>query len=173
MAHLTLTDAIARPPIIVFGVAGCGKTTLGQSLAAKLGATFLDADHFHSTANVEKMRVGTPLDDDDRAPWLATLNSQLRQATVRGERVVLACSALKARYREAIAHDIAQLHWIFLDGSFELIAARLRERENHYMPESLLRSQFEALERPVDAICISIEMSPTEQIDAVLFALQS
>lgn len=173
MANLTLTDAIVRPPIIVFGVAGCGKTTLGQSLAAKLGASFLDADHFHSMANVEKMRAGTSLTDEDRAPWLATLNAQLREASARGERVVLACSALKARYREAIARDIAQVVWIFLDGSFELIAARMRARENHYMPESLLWSQFEALERPVNAICISTEMSPTEQIDAVLFALES
>lgn len=158
-------------PVVVMGVSGCGKTTVGSALAGRLQATFLDADDFHPAANVEKMRSGTPLSDDDRLPWLDSLNHQLRSHAAAGERVVLACSALKARYREAIAKDLPHVDWIFLDGSFELIAARMRERSSHYMPESLLRSQFETLERPHDAICISIELSPAEQVEAALAAL--
>ena len=153
------------------GVSGCGKTTVGRALAERLRATFLDADDFHPAANVEKMRAGTPLNDEDRTPWLATLNRELRERSLGGERVVLACSALKLRYREAITAQIAHVDWIFLDGSFEVIAERVRARANHYMPESLLRSQFEALERPDSAICISVELTAAEQVEAALSAL--
>lgn len=153
------------------GVSGCGKTTVGKALAERLDASFLDADDFHPAVNVQKMRLGTPLDDQDRAPWLATLNSELRERSQRGERVVLACSALKLRYREAIGAKLSRVDWIFLDGGFELIAERIRARGSHYMPESLLRSQFEALERPENAICISIELSTAEQVAAALSLL--
>ena len=129
-------------PIIVMGVSGCGKTTVGRALAARLHATFLDADDFHPVANVVKMRAGTPLNDDDRAPWLATLNHELQTRSDRGEQVVLACSALKKNYRTATSAGLPHVRWVFLDGSFEVIAARMRERPNHYMPESLLRSQL-------------------------------
>ncbi len=158
-------------PVIVMGVSGSGKTTVGQALAERLQATFLDADDFHPEANVAKMSSGLPLDDNDRAPWLSILNCELRTRSQGGGRVVLACSALKARYREVIAAQLPLLDWIFLDGSFEHIAARMRERADHYMPESLLRSQFEALERPENAVCISIELSPAEQVEAALSAL--
>ena len=158
-------------PIIVMGVSGCGKTTVGKALAERLHATFLDADVFHPAVNVEKMRTGTPLNDSDRAPWLASLNCELRERSQLGELVVLACSALKRSYREAIGARLAQVDWIFLDGSFDVIAERLRSRANHYMPESLLRSQFEALERPENAIYISIELSAAEQVEAALSAL--
>ena len=158
-------------PIIVMGVSGCGKTTVGRALAVRLNAAFLDADDFHPATNVEKMRAGTPLSDVDRAPWLFTLNHQLRERNELGACVVLACSALKKAYRAAISAGLPRAHWIFLDGSFELIAARLRDRPNHYMPESLLRSQFDSLERPAEAITISIELSPDEQIDAAMIAL--
>ena len=158
-------------PIIVMGVSGCGKTTVGKALAERLNAAFLDADDFHPAANVAKMRAGTPLNDDDRAPWLATLNRELRERSQHGERVVLACSALKRRYREAIGAQLADVDWIFLDGSFEVIAERMRARANHYMPESLLRSQFEALERPENAIQISIELSAAELLEAAISAL--
>ena len=160
-------------PIVVMGVSGCGKTTVGRGLATCLNATFLDADDFHPAANVARMRAGTPLNDDDRAPWLASLNHELRTRSCRGEQVVLACSALKISYRIAISTELSQVHWIFLEGRFELIAARLRERPNHYMPESLLRSQFDALERPDDAITISTELSPDEQVAAALHSVQN
>ena len=160
-------------PIIVMGVSGCGKTTVGRALAERLDATFLDADDFHPEANVAKMRAGTPLNDEDRAPWLATLNHELRTRSTRREQVVLACSALKKKYRAAVGEDLPRARWILLDGSFELIAARMGERPNHYMPESLLRSQFDALERPEDAITISIELVTDEQVDVALNALQN
>jgi len=160
-------------PIIVMGVSGCGKTTLGRALATRLIATFLDADDFHPAANVAKMRAGVPLSDEDRAPWLAALNRELRTRSVHGEQVVLACSALKISYRAAISVGLPQAHWILLDGSFEWIAARLRERPNHYMPESLLRSQFDALERPEAAIIVSIELTPSEQVEAALYVVQN
>ena len=153
------------------GVSGCGKTTVGRALAERLDASFLDADDFHPAANVEKMRAGTPLNDEDRTPWLAALNRELRERSLGGERVVLACSALKLRYREAISAQIVHVDWIFLDGSFNVIAERVRARANHYMPESLLRSQFEALERPDSAICISVELTSAEQVEAALSAL--
>jgi carbohydrate kinase (thermoresistant glucokinase family) len=168
-----LLPAGTKNPIIVMGVSGCGKTTVGRTLAERLDATFLDADDFHPETNVAKMRAGTPLSDADRAPWLATLNHALQTLSERGEQVVLACSALKKSYRDVIGARLPQAQWIFLDGSFELIAARMRERPNHYMPESLLRSQFDALERPDTAITISIELRPVEQVEAALYAVQN
>ncbi len=161
----------AVSPIVVMGVSGCGKSTVGRALADRLSATFLDADDFHPVANVEKMRAGTPLNDEDRGPWLRALNHELRERGQRGERVVLACSALKTRYRDAIGDELPRVGWIFLDGSFEVIAERMRARANHYMPETLLRSQFEALERPQNAIQISIELTSAEQVEAALSAL--
>lgn len=158
-------------PIIVMGVSGCGKTTVGRALAERLNATFLDADDFHPAGNVLKMQAGTALTDEDRAPWLSLLNADLRARSEQGESVVLACSALKANYRGAISAGLPPLHWVFLDGSFEMIAARLRERANHYMPESLLRSQFDTLERPDNALCISMELSPEAQVEVALSAL--
>ncbi len=170
----TLIDERRRfAPIIVMGVSGCGKTTVGSALAARLNATFLDADDFHPEANVAKMRAEIPLNDEDRAPWLATLNRELKERGQRGERVVLACSALKEKYRATIAATMPHAQWMFLDGSFELIASRMRERPNHYMPEALLRSQFEAMERPGDATTISIELSPDEQVAVAAHAVQS
>ena len=164
-------ESLRAHPIIVMGVSGCGKTTVGRALAERLNATFLDADDFHPAASVEKMRAGTPLDDEDRVPWLTTLNRELRERSQRGARVVLACSALKLRYREAISAELAHVDWIFLDGSFGVIAERMRARANHYMPESLLRSQFAVLERPENAICISIELTAAEQVEMALSAL--
>ena len=164
------TNASGRV-VVVFGVSGCGKTTLGQALAQSLGATFLDADDFHLVENVEKMRAGIALNDADRAPWLARLNDELRARSNAGESVALACSALKAVYRERIGREVPNIAWVFLDGSFELIAARMRQRVNHYMPESLLRSQFEALERPTGAIEISIELPLQEKVKRVMAAM--
>jgi len=158
-------------PIIVMGVSGCGKTTLASALANRLSAHWLDADDFHPASNIAKMRAGTPLTDEDRRPWLAALNAELCDRAALGQRVVLACSALRQRYRDSLAANVPAVHWIFLDGSVEEIAARMRARDDHYMPESLLRSQFEALERPTDAICISVSLKPAEQLQLAVASL--
>jgi gluconokinase len=161
--------------VVVMGVSGSGKTTLAGSLARAMSAVFIDADEFHPATNVEKMRQGVPLTDADRAPWLARLNATLRDASLRGENVVLACSALRVSYRDAIAHGLPRLRWVFLDGKFETIAARIRarsENSDHYMPESLLKSQFDTLERPHDAIVVDIALPSDAQLACVMASLE-
>lgn len=136
--------------LIVFGVTGAGKTSIGQRLARQLGWTFHDADDFHSPANVEKMRRGVPLTDDDRWPWLDRLRQLIADAQGRGEQVVLACSALKRTYRERLAAGL-EVTFVYLEADRTVIAARLRQRENHFMNPELLTSQFEALEQPASS----------------------
>ena len=148
---------------VVMGVCGCGKTVVGSRLAQRLGARFIDADDLHPPANVEKMRAGMPLDDADRAQWLQLLNARLRAAAAEGEPVVLACSALKQRYRDTLAAGLPGLRVVHLTGSRELIAERLASRQHSYMPASLLDSQFAALEPPADAIVIDVAM-PLEAV---------
>jgi gluconokinase len=159
--------------VVVMGVSGCGKTAVGNRLAQRLGARFIDADDLHPAANVEKMRAGTPLDDADRAQWLALLNARLREALAAGEPVVLACSALKQRYRDTLAAGVPGLRFVHLAGSRELIAARLAARQHRYMPASLLDSQFAALEVPVDAIVIDVALPLEAVVDAAAQALQA
>jgi gluconokinase len=164
---------MSMPPtaVVVMGVSGCGKTEVGRSLAQRLGASFIDADDLHPPANVEKMRRGIPLDDADRAPWLGLLNARLREAVAAGRPVVLACSALKQRYRDMLAADVPGLRFVHLSGSRELIAARLAARRHRYMPASLLDSQFAALEPPADAITIDVAMPVDKVVDAAATAL--
>jgi gluconokinase len=160
--------------VVLMGVSGSGKTTLAAQLSGAIKARFIDADDFHPLANVEKMRRGVALNDDDREPWLARLNDELRQSRMKNENVVLACSALRERYRAAIARDLNDVRWVFLDGSFEVIASRVRARSaasDHYMPESLLKSQFETLERPRDAIIVDVSLSNAEQLACVMASL--
>ena len=141
--------------VVVMGVSGSGKTTIGQLLAERLGCEFLDGDDFHPPQNVAKMAAGTPLDDADRRPWLESLNAKLKAR----ESAVLACSALKQSYRDILARDVPSCRFVFLNGSIELIGARLRERQHRYMPASLLESQFATLEPPRDAIEVDIGAS--------------
>jgi gluconokinase len=149
--------AAAPIAVVVMGVSGCGKSSVGAALAQRLDARFLDADDFHPPANVEKMRAGIPLDDTDRTPWLARLNAALRAALDDRASVVLACSALKARYRAALAVGIPTLRVVHLTGSFELIESRIAARSHRYMPASLLASQFAALEAPEHAVVLEID----------------
>jgi gluconokinase len=142
--------------IVVMGVAGCGKTTVGKIVAERLGWRFLDADDFHTPENVEKMRSGQPLTDDDRWPWLDRLNGLLRE----DGSAVLACSALRQRYRDRIAAGLDDVRWVHLVGSFELIGSRLAARKGHYMPASLLTSQFNTLEPPNAALTIDVGDMP-------------
>lgn len=150
--------------IILMGVSGAGKTVVGQALAARLNWSFEDADSFHSAANVEKMRSGIPLNDDDREPWLEALNRGIREWIDNGRNTVLACSALKARYRTTLRsrmQDPASPQFVFLKATYEQIDQRLRERRGHYMPESLLKSQFDALEEPSPDEALVVDASQT------------
>lgn len=157
--------------VVVMGVAGAGKTTVGRLLASDLGAAFLDADDFHPPANVAKMRAGTPLDDADRWPWLERLNATLRERAGRGESAVLACSALKAAYRERLLEGLPQAKLVYLRGARELIAERLAARRGHYMNPALLDSQFAALEEPAGAIVADVAVDPASLARAVRAAL--
>lgn len=135
--------------VVVMGVSGSGKTTLAHALAGALQATFLDADDFHSALAKARMASGQPLTDRMRAPWVRRLATDLQQRAAAGERVVLAFSGLRRRHREALRATGVPLRFLFLAGDAALIAARLQEREGHYMPASLLDSQFAALEVPM------------------------
>lgn len=154
--------------IVMMGVSGSGKSTVGKALAAKLGWSFVEGDDYHPVANVEKMRAGTPLTDEDRKPWLAALRERMDLALSRGENIVLACSALKHAYQDYLEqHDPAHVHYVYLEGSEELIQQRLAARVGHFMNPSLLHSQFEALEPPTDAIRIAVTNSPEEDVEVI------
>jgi gluconokinase len=159
--------------VVVMGVTGAGKTTVGERLAAALGAAFVDADDYHPPENVSKMRAGTPLGDADRWPWLARLNALLRERDAGGRGVVLACSALKAAYRAALLSGLPAARLVFLRGSPELIAARLTGRRGHYMNPRLLESQFAALEAPGDAIVVDVAAEPDAIVAAVVARLEA
>jgi gluconokinase len=159
------TRSWEAPPVsvvIVMGVAGCGKTTVGRALSGALGWEFVDADNLHSPENIAKMAAGVPLDDADRAPWLDAVRSDAEARVARGARVVLACSALRETYRSAIAPDPANRRFVYLKGDFELLKVRLAGRSGHYMKEPMLRSQFETLEEPQDALTIDAALAPDE-----------
>ncbi len=136
--------------MIVMGVSGCGKSTTARALANALPATFLDADDFHPPANVERMRAGTALTDAERAPWLDALATRLAEARASNETVVLACSALKRSYRDALRGGAPALTLVHLTGRPALLAERITARPGHYMPPSLLASQLATLETPAD-----------------------
>lgn len=148
------------------GVSGSGKSTVGALLAEKLGCEFLDADEFHPPENVARMAAGLPLGDQDRQPWLERLNNEL---TKRWD-AVLACSALKERYRGILARG-TDCRFVHLRGSIELIRERMRERQHRYMPASLLESQFAALEPPAGAIEVDIAKAPQDCVQAIVAAL--
>jgi gluconokinase len=133
---------------VVMGVSGSGKTTIGEALAARLAWDFVDGDDLHPPANVAKMHAGQPLDDDDRAPWLDAIAARIDAWRAQGISGIVTCSALKRRYRERIIGDRDWVRLIYLDGSRELIAERLATRRGHFMPASLLDSQFDTLEPP-------------------------
>jgi gluconokinase len=146
--------------IVLMGVSGAGKTTVGRLLAQALGAEFAEGDAYHPPENVEKMRRGIALQDADRWPWLQTLAAQIERWLAAGTTVVLACSALKQRYRDVLAKGRPAVRFVHLKGDKTLIRHRLGGRRGHYMPASLLDSQFAALEPPSDAITVDVAGTP-------------
>ena len=151
--------------IIIFGVSGAGKTTVGKLLARELGWRFIEADDFHPAANIEKMRSGHPLTDEDRRPWLEQLRQQIERSLFAGENAVVACSALKRVYRDCLRIG-DETKFVFLRGDYALVEKRLHSRHRHFMDRNLLQSQFDDLEEPQpDENVITIELGrPPEEI---------
>ena len=157
--------------VVLMGVCGCGKTTVGRPLAQELGWTFVDADDLHPRANVEKMASGVPLTDEDRWPWYERIVAELRRLTRSGKHVVLACSALKQAYRERLARA-GDLRIVYMKGDAATIEPRIASRSGHFMPASLLASQFAALEEPSDAIVVDVAQPIAAQVAAIARALR-
>jgi len=157
-------DVSPQPIVIVMGVSGSGKTTIGKGLAARLGLEFCDADDIHSAVNVAKMARGEPLSDADRSEWLSLLRARIDRALARGDGMVLACSALKERYRRRLGADRNGVSLVYVRIMPELAEKRLRARAAHFMPPSLVASQFSDLEEPTGAIVLDAD----QPIEAIL-----
>jgi len=157
--------------IIVMGVSGSGKTTIGSLLAEDLRWRFYDADDMHSEPNKEKMSAGNPLTDGDRAEWLKTLRNLLLQSVFSNQSVVMACSALKETYRQVLRVNAA-VYFVYLKGTFPEIEARMQLRQDHYMSANVLESQFETLEEPAGALTMDINQPPAEMVAAIRAGLK-
>lgn len=167
MSATPLPDRTPSLPhtLIIMGVSGCGKSLIGSRLAQRLGGVFEDADDFHSEANKDKMRAGTPLTDEDRWPWYATLRARIEELRGQTPVYVLACSALKAVYRDKLRAGDQQpeeIAFVHLKGTREVIHARMALRKGHYMPVSLLDSQFAILEETPDLMAVPLDQTPDE-----------
>ena len=167
---------MAHPNLVFMGVSGCGKSTIAELYAQRTGATLIEADVFHPPANIAKMSAGIPLTDDDRAGWLAVMADRLAEGKARGEAMVVTCSALKKAYRDRLRQADPDLFFVFLDGSQELLQARLDARKGHFMPPGLLGSQLATLERPNLAtercLHVSISLSPEQICATVVVAMR-
>ena len=157
--------------IVVMGVSGVGKSTVGKELANRLHCEFVDADDYHSRENIKKLAAGNPLTDDDRQPWLETLHRLLETYHSKNEDVVLACSALKQKYRDTIEAGLS-VQWVYLKSPEADIADRLAHRVGHFANPTLLHSQLEILEEPVNAIAVQAKGKPSEEVDAIIPQLQ-
>jgi gluconokinase len=156
--------------IVVIGVAGSGKTTVGAMLADAMTCAFLEGDSLHSKENIDKMSHGMPLTDGDRAPWLSAIHARILDAVERGQDLVVACSALKQSYRSVLAEGVPII-WVYLNGSAELIRSRLRGRPGHFMKADMLASQFAALEKPSDAVVVDVSAPPGAVVAQILAEL--
>ena len=160
--------------IIVMGPSGVGKTTTAKAIAERLNWTFAEGDEFHPAANIAKMSAGIPLNDEDRQPWLETIRDWMTQKSREGENTVITCSALKRRYRDILRSTEADLHFVQLDAPVQLVGERMAKRVDHYMPLSLLNSQFDALEPLQDdekGIRICVVENPNEVVSTAISAL--
>ncbi len=155
---------------VIMGVSGCGKSTVGLALANRLNCPFYDGDDFHPPENVAKMASGTPLNDDDRYPWLARLHDLIETHLEKGETAVLACSALKKKYRDQLRQGNDGIRFVHLQGSQALIWERMQARQSHYMKADMLQSQFEALETPSpnNTLIISVENDVEEIVEQII-----
>ncbi|WP_298422679.1 gluconokinase [uncultured Kordia sp.] len=158
--------------IIIMGVSGCGKTTVGKSIATQLKLPFFDGDDFHPKANIEKMKQHIPLNDIDRKPWLEILASNIKYWSI-SDGAVLACSALKESYRKILATHINTIDWVFLTGKYKVIQQRLEQREQHFMKSTLLQSQFDTLEIPTYGFHICIEKEREEIVTEIIEKLHT
>ncbi len=156
--------------VVLMGVTGSGKTTIGELLAGRAGAVFADADDYHPAANKQKMAAGHPLNDDDRQPWLETLNKLMRGWFQEGKSGILACSALKQKYRDTLTADMppGAITFVWLDTPKEIIAERLAARHHEFMNPNLLQSQFDTLEPPADALRIVNDRDPEQVVASIL-----
>jgi gluconokinase len=152
--------------VLLMGVSGAGKTTIGQLLASEQGWEFVDGDDYHPPKNVEKMRTGTPLTDADRSPWLETLRALIEDRIAKKENMILACSALKQSYRR-ILQVTPEVKTVYLKGTAEILRQRLRARHGHYMSERMLDSQLETLEPPDDAMVVNVDRPPAEIVTEI------
>jgi gluconokinase len=178
MQTQAMTGTLSSAPtvLIVMGVSGSGKSTIGTLLAMRLHWEFEDADWFHPAANVDKMHRGIPLTDEDRSPWLKAIAEWIDQARVSGRHAVIACSALKRSYRNVLIGERKDVRLVYLKGDEALIARRFATRHEHFMPVSLLHSQFVALEEPgadENPLTVSIEPPPREVVSQILSGLTS
>jgi gluconokinase len=160
--------------LVLMGVSGSGKTTVGQLLAAELGWPFYEGDEFHPPANIAKMSQGIPLNDDDRTPWLARLGEMMDKLIADGRSTIFTCSALKKEYRDTLRQGRPAVRLVYLKGSYDMIHERLAERSGHYMPASLLASQFQALEEPAGegVLIVPAALEPAEVVRHIQEALQ-
>jgi gluconokinase len=158
--------------VVVMGVAGAGKTTIGRMLADRLGCTFVEGDALHSKENIEKMSRGIPLTDGDRAAWLAVIHARMLEAVRAHEPIVVACSALKESYRKVLAEGVP-ITWVYLKGSEKAIRSRLEQRNGHYMKATMLASQFGILEEPSNAILVDVSQPPDTIVEHILVELRA
>ncbi|CNK57910.1 gluconokinase [Yersinia aldovae] len=167
---------MAGRSIIVMGVSGSGKTTVGEAVARQIHAKFIDGDDLHPRANIQKMGSGHPLNDEDRMPWLERLSDAAYSLNHKNETGIIVCSALKRRYRDRLREGNQGMVFLYLKGSFDVIMERLKARSGHFMPTDLLKSQFEALEEPgaeePDVICVDIDADIDEVVQRCVLALK-
>jgi gluconokinase len=157
--------------IVIIGVAGSGKTTVGTMLADAMKCPFLEGDSLHSKENIDKMSSGIPLTDADRGPWLSAIHARILDYFERGRDLVVGCSALKQQYRKVLAQGVPII-WVYLKGSPALIRSRLRHRPSHFMKADMLTSQFDALEEPDDALVVDVSAPPSVIVEHILSQLR-